>query len=154
MHGGHKLEAFLEPVFKQSNEHILTSKHTLSHQTEYLLMAVSVVASLAALVFALFKFRNYSRTGAENTGLAKVLENKWYVDDLYRNVVTRPLQSLSLFFNNIIERKGIDGLVNGAGRAVNYGSRQMRWVQSGQVGAYVLLMVLGILVLLVIQLFL
>ena len=61
---------------------------------------------------------------------------------------------MAAFFNNIIERKGIDGLVNGVGKAVNYGSRQIRLLQSGQVGTYVLLMVVGILVLFIIQLFL
>jgi NADH-quinone oxidoreductase subunit L len=50
--------------------------------------------------------------------------------------------------------RGIDGIVNGTGKLVNYGSRQLRWLQSGQVGAYVLLMVLGILALFIIQLFL
>ncbi|MEO5945083.1 MAG: hypothetical protein ABIP30_16600, partial [Ferruginibacter sp.] len=62
--------------------------------------------------------------------------------------------SLSVFFNNVVEKKGIDGIVNGVGKAVNYGSRQLRWVQSGQVGAYVLLMVIGMLILFIIQLFL
>ena len=39
------------------------------------------------------------------------------------------------------------------GKGVNYGSRQLRLLQSGQVGNYVLLMVLGIIVLLAIQFF-
>lgn len=83
-----------------------------------------------------------------------MLENKWYVDELYNTIVVHPLRSLSVFFNNIIEKKGIDGLVNGTGKLVNYGSRQLRLLQSGQVGAYVLLMVLGILILFIMQLFL
>jgi len=44
-------------------------------------------------------------------------------------------------------------MVNGVGRLVQYGGRQLRWIQSGQVGSYVLLMVLGILVFFVIQFF-
>jgi|GEM_PF-5217161 len=44
-------------------------------------------------------------------------------------------------------------MVNGIGRLTLYGSRQLRWIQSGQVGSYVLLMVLGILVFFVIQFF-
>lgn len=55
---------------------------------------------------------------------------------------------------NIVEPKLIDGSVNGVGKFINYGSRQIRWVQSGQVGAYVLLMVIGMLILFAIQLFL
>ena len=45
-------------------------------------------------------------------------------------------------------------MVNGVGRLVNYSSRQMRLLQSGQVGSYVLLMVLSMLVFFVFQFFL
>ena len=82
-----------------------------------------------------------------------MLQDKWYVDELYNAIIVNPLKAISSFFNNILEKKGIDGIVNGVGKAVNYGSRQLRWVQSGQVGAYVLLMVIGILVLFIVQLF-
>jgi NADH-quinone oxidoreductase subunit L len=52
-----------------------------------------------------------------------------------------------------VEAKGIDGLVNGVGRAVQYSARQLRLVQSGQVGLYVLLMVLSMAIMLLIQFF-
>ena len=58
------------------------------------------------------------------------------------------------FFNRVVEKSVIDGLVNGIGRLVQYGSRQLRYLQSGQVGGYVLLMVIGIVILFVVQLFL
>jgi len=45
-------------------------------------------------------------------------------------------------------------MVNGVGRLVNYGSRQLRLLQSGQVGSYVLLMVVGMLLFFVFQFFL
>ena len=89
----------------------------------------------------------------EATGFGRVLQNKWYVDEIYQAVIVNPLKALAVFFNNVIEKKGIDGLVNGAGKVVNYGSRQLRWLQSGQVGVYILLMVIGILLLFIIQLF-
>ena len=54
----------------------------------------------------------------------------------------------------MVEKKGIDGFVNGVGKAVNYSSRQIRLLQTGQVGTYVLMMVLGILIFFIIQLFL
>ena len=50
-----------------------------------------------------------------------------------------------------MEKKGIDGFVNGVGKAVNYSGRQIRFLQSGQVGNYVLLMVIGILIMFIIQ---
>lgn len=153
MEGGHRLEAFLEPVFAQGNA--IAEKHSpLSHTTEYALMAVSVLAALATLVFAWSKFSKYKKTDKEETGLGKLLQNKWYVDELYDSVIVKPVQSLAKYFNNVFEKKGIDGFVNGVGKAVNYGSRQIRLLQSGQVGAYVLMMVLGILIFFIIQLFL
>ncbi len=144
--GHHELAAFLSPVVR-------SEEMSLSHNTEYLLMGLSTLLVLISIFFAWVTFKNYQSEG-ESKGLAKILENKWYVDELYEAVVTNPLRKIALFFNNIIERKGIDGMVNGVGKAVNYGSRQMRWLQSGQVGAYVLLMVIGMLLLFIIQLFL
>jgi len=152
IHGGHRLEAFLAPVFAQSNA--IADKHHLSHSTEYMLMGISVAVALAALIYAWTKFSKYQKIEKEETGLGKVLENKWYVDELYDSVIVKPLSSLAKYFNNIIERKGIDGFVNGVGKAVSYSSRQIRLIQSGQVGAYIFMMVLGILVFFIIQLFL
>ncbi|MEO6488627.1 MAG: NADH-quinone oxidoreductase subunit L [Ferruginibacter sp.] len=152
VHGGHRLEAFLEPVFRESNA--ITTKHEITHATEYMLMGVSVAGALIALIYAWRRYGKYQQIETSPKGITKILENKWYVDEIYNSTIVQPLRSLSGFFNNIIERKGIDGLVNGTGKLVNYGSRQLRWLQSGQVGAYVLLMVLGILILFIIQLFL
>ncbi len=152
MHGGHRLEEFLAPVFAQSNA--ITVKHEVDHITEYMIMGISVALALAALLYAWKKFSNYQKTDAAETGLGKVLENKWYVDELYDSIIVKPVQSIAKYFNNVLERKGIDGFVNGVGKAVNYSSRQIRLIQTGQVGTYILLMVLGILVLFIVQLFL
>ncbi len=152
MHGGHRLEAFLEPIFAQSNE--ISHKHEMSHSTEYMLMGISVGGALVALLYAWNKFSKYQKTSVEDAGIAKLLANKWYVDELYQSVIVQPLQSMSAFFTNVIEKNVIDGVVNGVGKAVNYSSRQIRLLQSGQVGIYVLLMVFGMLILFIIQLFL
>jgi NADH-quinone oxidoreductase subunit L len=154
MKGGHRLEEFLQPIFAASK--VLTPpehKHGLDHNTEWMLMAISVLGALIALVFAWIKFSKYQKTDVEATGIGKVLENKWYVDELYDTVIVKPIQSIATFFNNIFEHKIIDGLVNGVGKAVNYGSRQIRLLQTGQVGSYVLMMVLGMVILFFIQWF-
>jgi NADH-quinone oxidoreductase subunit L len=144
--GHHELASYLSPVVK-------SAEHHLDHNTEYMLMGLSTILVLISISFAWMKFKNYKVEGEAN-GLGKVLENKWYVDELYQAAIVNPLKSISAFFNNIIESKLIDGAVNGVGKAVNYSSRQLRWLQSGQVGAYVLLMVIGMLILFFIQLFL
>lgn len=143
--GHHALAAYLAPVIKPGEHH-------LSHSTEYLLMGISTVLVLAVIFYAWSKYKNY-REEPEPTGLGKVLQNKWYVDELYSAIVAKPLMALAHFFNNIIEKKGIDGLVNGVGKAVQYSARQLRLMQSGQVGLYVLLMVIGMMILFIIKMF-
>src|SRR4030095_3676423 len=143
--GGEKLTEFLSPVIaKHEGE-------SISHSTEYILMGLSTVLILATILFAWIRFKNYQPK--EEKGFGKILENKWYVDELYDRIIVNPLNKLAGFLNNFFERFIIDGIVNGVGRAVNYGSRQIRLIQSGQVGSYVLLMVLSILLLLLYQFF-
>ncbi len=142
--GGDKLTPFLSSV-------IATNHHPVSRSTEFFLMGLSGVLVVATIIFTWFRFKNYQPK--EQKGFGKVLENKWYVDELYDKVIARPLNKLAGFLNNFFERFIIDGIVNGVGRAVNYSSRQLRLLQSGQVGSYVLLMVLSILLLLLYQFF-
>jgi NADH-quinone oxidoreductase subunit L len=142
--GGDRLTAFLSPV-------IATNHEPVSRSTEFFLMGLSGVLVVATIIFTWFRFKNYQPK--EQKGFGKVLENKWYVDELYDKIIVSPLNRLAGFLNNFFERFIIDGIVNGVGRAVNYGSRQLRLLQSGQVGSYVLLMVLSILLLLLYQFF-
>jgi NADH-quinone oxidoreductase subunit L len=115
-------------------------------------MAVSVAGSAVAAVIAWIRFSRKPDL-AEAQGVGRVLENKWYVDELYDRIIVRPVNVIGGFFNRQIEKGLIDWIVNGSGRLVQYSSRQMRWIQSGQVGSYVLLMVLGMLVFFVVQFF-
>jgi NADH-quinone oxidoreductase subunit L len=147
----HWLEKFLAPVFAASTAK--QGEHVVSHSTEYALMGGTVLAILVVMVYALKKFGNYSKTAEPATGFARVLENKWYVDEIYDAVISRPLRGFSVFLNNVMERSVIDGVVNGTGKFIQYSSRQFRWLQSGQVGSYILIMVVATVVFFIIQIF-
>jgi len=144
--GNDALASYLSPVVKSTIHH-------LTHNTEYMLMGISSTLIVISIGLAWSLYRKYSVPPA-NTGFGKILENKWYMDELYQMIIINPLKWIAAFFNNILEIKLIDGTVNGVGKFVNYSSRQLRWLQSGQVGAYILLMVIGMLLLFFIQLFL
>ena len=146
MKGGDQFSGFLSPVIAEHAE------QTVSHSTEYMLMALSTGLVVLTIIFAWFPFRNYQRK--EATGFGKLLENKWYVDELYEKLIVDPLHRFGGFLKNVIEKLVIDGLVNGVGKMVNYSGRQFRLLQSGQVGSYVLLMVLSMVVIFVLQFFL
>lgn len=141
----HLLNEFLSSVVHNH------AGHHLDHNIEYMLMGVSV--SLVALMILFAYSRTKSPNFVANTGLAKVLEHKWYVDELYDTVIVRPLIQFSGFLDRIAERKGIDGAVNGVGKLVRWGADRMRLLQNGQVGAYLFTMVVGIVLLFVLGLF-
>lgn len=145
MHGGERLTEFLAPVISHS-------AHTVAHSTEWLLMGLATVIAVLAIFIAWSRYKNYREE--QSTAFGKVLQNKWYVDELYDAVIVRPLNKLGSFANSALERSGIDALVNGVGRLVNYSGRQLRWLQSGQVGSYVLLMVISMVILFALQFFL
>jgi NADH-quinone oxidoreductase subunit L len=149
-HDAHKLEHYLAPVFEASTQK--AAAHHIEHSTEYILLGVSITAILIAIVYAWMRYSKKPET-TDATGFGKTLANKWYVDELYDAVISKPLNGLGLFANKFIEKSGIDGLVNGVGKSVHWGSRQLRLLQSGQVGAYVLWMVLGILLMFVLTIF-
>ncbi|RYY62336.1 MAG: NADH-quinone oxidoreductase subunit L [Chitinophagaceae bacterium] len=150
-HGAHRLSEFLEPVFASSNA--IMEKHEISHSTEWMLTGVSSVLIIIVVLAAWKRFS--SKPDLQDAeGFGKVLENKWYVDEIYDKVIVQPISRFAGFLTNVVERLVIDGVVNGVGRLVNYSGRQLRLLQSGQVGSYVLLMVFGILVVFVIQFFL
>ncbi len=139
MGGHHELHHFLSPV--------LTSEkaHHIEHNTEWMLMAISVAIAAIAILFAVNKFSKKPEMN-DAEGLGKVLANKWYVDEFYDMIIVKPLEAIATFFKNIIEKSGIDGVVNGVGKLVHYGSRQVRLMQSGLVGNYILIMVFAFVV--------
>ncbi len=142
----HALEHFLSPIIVKGAD-----AHHLEHSTEYMLMGVSVGLALIAIFYAWIKFSKHPEIG-EPSGTGKVLANKWYIDELYDSILAKPLLALGRVLNNVIEKSGIDGLVNGVGKSVQYAGSKIRLLQSGQVGNYILMMVLSV-VLMILMIF-
>lgn len=140
--GAHLLNNFLAPVFADS----FALKHPQhpAHATEWILMGITTVLVLITIVWAWKKYANYENENKEAAGFAKVLKNKWYVDEIYNAVIVNPVYRIAGFLKNVVERSGIDGIVNGVGNFIHYSSRQLRLVQSGKVGVYILMMVLSL----------
>ncbi len=146
------LQHWLEPV-TAAGDFFKPELH-LPASTEWLLLGLASVIAIAGLYAAKALLHPEAlRPAAEappETGLAKVLLRKWYVDEIYDAVVVRPL----LWLSEKVLWKGVDnGLIDGAG--VNGPARVARgvgavgsWMQTGQVGTYVFFFVVGVLLLL------
>jgi NADH-quinone oxidoreductase subunit L len=145
--GGDKLAKFLGDAGVKD-----LPRAGISHSTEMMLMAVTTGVAILAIIIAFVRYRRYKEE--QPSAFGRVLGNKWYVDEFYDSIIVKPINKLGKFANTYIERSGIDAIVNGVGRLVNYGGRQLRWLQSGQVGSYVLLMVISMVVFFVLQFFL
>ncbi|WP_324757610.1 NADH-quinone oxidoreductase subunit L [Sphingobacterium thalpophilum] len=145
--GNHWLEDFLQPVFAESKALVPMVQH-LEHSTEYMLMAISVVGVLIMVAWAYARYvkgQQIPSQDCEPRGfLANLSYRKFYVDELYDAVVVRPIHWLSSFLGTIVDRNGIDGMVNGAGKAAFDTGKVLRLLQNGNVGFYLLMMVIGV----------
>jgi NADH-quinone oxidoreductase subunit L len=145
--GGAALEHWIEPVTAPAAAFFrLEMPHGT---TEFFLVGAAVLIGAAGLL-AGWKatLRRPTLPAAEapaETGLARVLYRKYYVDEIYDALIVRPTVWLSRF----VLWKGVDqGMVDGA--AVNGTaklSRGLGWLgsrlQTGQVGVYVVLFLVG-----------
>jgi NADH-quinone oxidoreductase subunit L len=153
--GHHELAHYLAPVFEASEA--ILPKGELSAGTEKSLMGISVLLAVIALVYAYIKYvKNASLPVAdteERPALTSLSYHKFYVDELYDFLIRKPLDFLSTFFYNVIDKMGIDGLVNGFGKGTIETSKGLRLLQTGNVGFYIFVMVLGIIAVLFYSLF-
>ena len=146
--GTHKLAQFLSPVFIESSK--IIQHHHLNHTTDFEIMGVVFVLTVVLIFLA----RNYYVTkyripkdDHEITGFKSVVLHKFYVDEFYQIVFVKPLYFISTFTSNVIEKLGIDRLVNEMGNSVILGSRGARHFHRGNLGYYIFVMVIGILLL-------
>jgi len=148
--GHHVLGEFLAPVFRNKFVHHAAE---MAANTEFTLMGLSVGGALLALLYAYIKYIKNShvpvRDGEERSFLATLSYHKFYVDELYDIIIRKPLDALSDFFYKVVDKMGIDGLVNGIGSTPVEGSKGLRLLQTGNVGFYIFMMVIGIIAVLV-----
>src|SRR4051794_34588892 len=141
--GHHELAHYLAPVFKASTAVLPMGE--LSAGTEKALMLISVTVALVALVYAYIKYVQNSRVPAADTeerpALTSLSYHKFYVDELYDFLFRKPLDFLSTFFYKVVDKMGIDGLVNGIGKGTIETSKGLRLLQTGNVGFYIFVMV-------------
>ena len=146
--GGHEaLDHWLEPVTRAAT--VLRPLTLPTGSTEYALLAAAVAIGLVGLWVG---FRTTlgrpilpARVAPPETGLARVLYRKYYVDEIYEALIIRPLVWLS---EKVLWRAVDQALVDGL--LVNGGVVGSRWLgalgsrlQSGQLGLYVLLFLVG-----------
>jgi NADH-quinone oxidoreductase subunit L len=130
------------------------SETHLALQSEQLLIGVAIAIAVTGILIAVTRLKPATlvakKDSPASTGIEKVLEHKYYVDEAYDAAVVTPVVSGS----RAILWKGIDvGLIDGL--LVNgsaFFARGLGWMgsqlQSGQVGTYAWVLLIGVIALL------
>ena len=151
--GHHYLGEYLAPIFTYSQQlmpEVFSAKP--SESTELMLMGLSVAAGLLGIILAYVQYVARAQRPAEDEAQRSVPESlvyhKYYIDELYNAVFTRPIMALSSGLYRFVENSVINPVVGVFGRAVNGGGLLLRYVQTGAVETYLILMVIGIVLIL------
>jgi NADH-quinone oxidoreductase subunit L len=136
---GGRFEKFLEPSFAVGN--VSAAAEAAGGASEVTLMVVSVVVALAGIGLA-FHFFLKNRAAADSlaasfSGVHRVLENKYYLDEIYDAAIVQPIHIVSeegLWKG--VDAGVIDRTVNGVGQAVGGTSEILRLFHTGSVRAY------------------
>jgi len=149
---GQKLHHWLEPVTGASALHITHGEEAhLAVGTELALIGLAVLIALGGMAYAYARLKPAALVpkaqSPESTGIERLLEHKYYVDEAYDRAIVKPVVGLSrrVLWRGL-DAGVIDGLlVNGSGFLM----RGLGWVgarlQSGQVGTYAWVLVIGVL---------
>jgi NADH-quinone oxidoreductase subunit L len=118
----------------------------LDASTEWGLMTFTTSLALVCIGVCYFiytKPQNVPVEDAQQTGLTRVLANKFYIDEIYDAVFVRPTEQLSRFFHKTLDVRGVDGLVNGIANGVSALGSTLRRLQNGNIEYYLIGMVAG-----------
>ncbi|WEK53956.1 MAG: NADH-quinone oxidoreductase subunit L [Candidatus Cohnella colombiensis] len=120
------------------------------HHASGIVMIVSVIVGLLGIYIGWLMYAKGSiRSDAVSSrvpGLVKVLANKYYIDEIYDLVFVKPLRGLGVVLQ-AIDDYVVDGAVRAVGHCTKAVGRLNSRLQSGQVQAYVLTAIIGIVIL-------
>ncbi len=147
--GDAKLEHWLDPITEGAH-HVFPLE--MPHgQTEFILIGLAIVIAVGGLIlgYRVTMARPIlpARQAAPEVGFWKVLYHKYYVDEIYAALIVRPL----VLFSDRVLWKDVDqglidrGGVEGSARL----ARTLGWIgtrlQTGQVGVYLTVFLVGVL---------
>jgi len=149
------LEHWLEPVVGAAQSRIAAGSPEIPQGTEYALVGFAVLIALAGIAVAAVVLKPArlvpKERAPEEHGVERVLRDKFYVDELYDRAIVRPtLETSSKVLYQGLDMGIIDRLfVNGIGAKLPellayLGSR----LQSGRVGNYAWVLLIGVIVVL------
>ncbi|MCU0508935.1 MAG: NADH-quinone oxidoreductase subunit L [Anaerolineae bacterium] len=138
------IDPALEPAFEAA------AGASEGHANLTLELILLVVSGLIALAGVFLAYRAFlvnkdlpARVRAALGPVTKLVDNKYYVDELYNMIIVNPLRSFGGWLAATFDKGGIDGAVNGLAGVTGWLGTQVRRLQTGMVGLYALAMLFG-----------
>ncbi len=143
----HAFEDFLGPVFTQYPA--VYSKVSYARPAplaaNWTVIVFIVALAVVGIALAVRMYGGAARRPFQGLKpLHTLLFNKYYVDEIYNELVVLPVRNGARALYNVVDRKGIDGIVNGVARAIGRVSRGLSPVESGFVRTYALSIFIGV----------
>jgi len=148
------LDHWLEPVVGDATARVSAGATRLPAATEEMLMGLAVVIAVAGIVYAIARLKPErlvpKRDAIPEEGFEGVVANKYYVDEGLDRAIVTPTYAISRsFLWRVIDNGIIDGLLVNGSAAV---ARGFGWIgsrlQTGNVGIYAWVLVVGVVALL------
>ena len=143
------LDKWLEPILRTAPEITATS-----FGAGFVLSTIALAIAIVGIVVGHAVYKNGLDADGVDPGekrlgaLGRVFDNGYYFDGTIAKVVSGPVTAVATFLSNGVDRKVIDGAVNGVGTAFRGVGGGLRKVQTGLVRNYALGIVLGAVLLL------
>jgi NADH-quinone oxidoreductase subunit L len=154
--GGHdEIGHFLDPVFTSGGAvEVATASHSLELGLAATSVLVAAIGFYVAFLFYYKKPRTAAALAARVPALYRLVENKFYIDEIYSAVIVGPLLMFSrLFLGGLID----GGIVSGSGAAAGAGTRGLsslvRRIQSGNIRSYAGWLAIGAAAVLLVMIF-
>lgn len=157
--GGHGLEHGVEHAADHASGavtmahiHPIEAEHA-SAGLEWGLIAFSVLIAVLGVSLAWRLYSKHDLAGDAVVkrrlgGFYKHMQNKFYFDELYEATLIKPFVWLGQNFVMAFDRFVIDGIVNGVGNFMLFLGDGIKTLQSGLVGQYAMMIVIGVVIIL------
>ncbi|NMC62306.1 MAG: NADH-quinone oxidoreductase subunit L, partial [SAR324 cluster bacterium] len=74
---------------------------------------------------------------------SRLLAGKYYLDEIYQALIVKQMARLSSFLSSVIDQSLLDGMVNGIAIVIDGSGGLLRYVQTGQLRHYAVMIFLG-----------
>jgi len=140
---GNQIDHYLQPSLAALHG----GEHHLAGGTVLLLTLLATAIALGSVAVAYTMYLK-SPGSAERVqervgGLYELLWHKYYVDEIYAALILNPYMELSRLAWQVVDVRGVDGVVNGVARLTGGIGERVRRLQTGNVQSYALVMLVG-----------